>query len=174
MILIDVDHFKTYNDTFGHPIGDEVLAAVARAIAMSLRGKEDFVARYGGEEFVIILPDCGSADASQIAERVREEIRCLGIIHPGSPLGVLTISAGVASLVAAPHAARAVADRGGRRRALHRQAQRARPRVGQRRDRRAPCPAETPRADQPRAQVRSVATTCLSDGARPYSSMPTR
>jgi diguanylate cyclase (GGDEF)-like protein len=98
MILIDVDHFKTYNDTFGHPIGDEALAAVARAIAMSLRGKEDFVARYGGEEFVIILPDCGSQDASQIAERVREEIRCLGIIHPGSPLGVLTISAGVASL----------------------------------------------------------------------------
>ncbi len=98
MILIDVDHFKTYNDTFGHPIGDEALAAVARAIAMSLRGKEDFVARYGGEEFVIILPDCGTADGSQIAERVREEIRCLGIIHPGSPLGVLTISAGVASL----------------------------------------------------------------------------
>ncbi|MEA2786290.1 MAG: hypothetical protein QOF71_2394 [Candidatus Eremiobacteraeota bacterium] len=98
MIVIDVDHFKTYNDTFGHPIGDEALAAVARAIAMSLRGKEDFVARYGGEEFVIILPDCGSAGASQIAERVREEIRCLGIIHPGSPLGVLTISAGVASL----------------------------------------------------------------------------
>jgi diguanylate cyclase (GGDEF)-like protein len=98
MILIDVDHFKTYNDTFGHPMGDEVLAAVARGIAMSLRGKEDFVARYGGEEFVIILPDCGSADASQIAERVRDEIRCLGIIHPGSPLGVLTISAGVASL----------------------------------------------------------------------------
>ncbi|HEY6235495.1 MAG TPA: diguanylate cyclase, partial [Candidatus Elarobacter sp.] len=63
MILIDVDYFKTYNDTFGHPIGDEALAAVARAIAMSLRGKEDFVARYGGEEFVIILPDCGSADA---------------------------------------------------------------------------------------------------------------
>jgi diguanylate cyclase (GGDEF)-like protein len=98
MILIDVDFFKTYNDTFGHPIGDEALAAVARAIAMSLRGKEDFVARYGGEEFVIILPDCGSVDALQIAERVREEIRCLGIIHPGSPLGVLTISAGVASL----------------------------------------------------------------------------
>ena len=98
MILIDVDFFKTYNDTFGHPIGDEALAAVARAIAMSLRGKEDFVARYGGEEFVIILPDCGSHDASLIAERVREEIRCLGIIHPGSPLGVLTISAGVASL----------------------------------------------------------------------------
>ncbi|HYW53479.1 MAG TPA: diguanylate cyclase [Dongiaceae bacterium] len=98
MILIDVDHFKTYNDTFGHPMGDEVLAAVARAIAMSLRGKEDFVARYGGEEFVIILPDCGTADASQIAERVREEIRCLGIVHPGSPLGVLTISAGVASM----------------------------------------------------------------------------
>ncbi len=98
MIVIDVDHFKSYNDTFGHPIGDEALAAVARAIAMSLRGKEDFVARYGGEEFVIILPDCGSAGASQIADRVREEIRCLGIIHPGSPLGVLTISAGVASL----------------------------------------------------------------------------
>ena len=98
MILIDVDYFKTYNDTFGHPIGDEALAATARAIAMSLRGKEDFVARYGGEEFVIILPDCGTQDASHIAERVREEIRCLGIIHPGSPLGVLTISAGVASL----------------------------------------------------------------------------
>jgi diguanylate cyclase (GGDEF)-like protein len=99
MILIDIDYFKLYNDTFGHPGGDEALAAVARIIAVSLRGKEDFVARYGGEEFVIILPGCGSPDAARVAERVREEVHALGLRHPASPAGVLTISAGAATIL---------------------------------------------------------------------------
>ncbi|GAC1572276.1 MAG: hypothetical protein NVS3B7_02900 [Candidatus Elarobacter sp.] len=99
MILIDIDFFKPYNDTFGHPGGDEALATVARVIAVGLRGKEDFVARYGGEEFVVILPDCEPADAARVAERVREEVRGLAVPHPGSPAGILTISAGAASIV---------------------------------------------------------------------------
>ncbi|MEO7039173.1 MAG: diguanylate cyclase [Candidatus Elarobacter sp.] len=97
IILIDVDHFKLYNDALGHTFGDEVLHDVARTIAVGLRGKDDFVARYGGEEFIIILPSCVAEEAGVIAERLRSEIESLGIRHPGSPLGVLTISAGAAS-----------------------------------------------------------------------------
>lgn len=97
IVLIDVDHFKLYNDAYGHTLGDEVLHDVARAISIGLRGKDDFVARYGGEEFIIILPSCVAEEAGVIAERLRSEIESLGIRHPGSPLGVLTISAGAAS-----------------------------------------------------------------------------
>ena len=97
IILIDVDHFKLYNDAFGHTFGDEVLHDVARTIAVGLRGKDDFVARYGGEEFIIILPSCLAEEAGVIAERLRSDIESLAIRHPGSPLGVLTISAGAAS-----------------------------------------------------------------------------
>ena len=97
VILIDVDNFKAYNDTFGHTGGDEVLGAVARTIAMSLRGREDFVARYGGEEFAVVLPSCPDEEGGRVAERLCDEIRHMGIPHPGSQRGVLTISAGVAS-----------------------------------------------------------------------------
>jgi len=97
VILIDVDHFKLYNDAFGHTFGDEVLHDVARTIAIGLRGKDDFVARYGGEEFIIILPSCVAEEAGVIADRLRSDIEALAIRHPGSPLGVLTISAGAAS-----------------------------------------------------------------------------
>jgi two-component system, sensor histidine kinase LadS len=99
VILIDVDHFKRYNDALGHPRGDRVLRRVARAIRSVLRRPEDLVARYGGEEFVAVLPSCGSDDAARIADAMRAAVRRLGIPHPGSDLGFLTISAGVASVV---------------------------------------------------------------------------
>ncbi len=69
LILIDIDHFKRYNDAFGHLRGDACLAAVASALAGVVRRPADFVARYGGEEFVIVLPDTDLRGASEIAER---------------------------------------------------------------------------------------------------------
>jgi diguanylate cyclase (GGDEF)-like protein len=73
IILIDIDHFKQFNDTHGHPAGNEVLKEVALRITNAVRDM-DFVARYGGEEFVILLPHCGLADAAAIAERIRRGI----------------------------------------------------------------------------------------------------
>jgi diguanylate cyclase (GGDEF)-like protein len=70
LILIDIDHFKSYNDTFGHPKGDEVLRHVGRLL-MRLMRDTDFAARYGGEEFAIILPNTDREGAHQVAERLR-------------------------------------------------------------------------------------------------------
>lgn len=100
LVLIDVDLFKGYNDAYGHPRGDRVLARVAAALAGALNRPDDFVARYGGEEFVVILPGCSREDAARIAESFRAAVRALGIPYPGSAFGRVTISAGVASTVA--------------------------------------------------------------------------
>jgi diguanylate cyclase (GGDEF)-like protein len=99
VIILDVDHFKAYNDALGHPRGDRVLARVARAIAGCLRRPEDLVARYGGEEFVVVLPNCGRDDAARIADGMREAVRRMNIPHPASDFGLVTVSAGVASVV---------------------------------------------------------------------------
>lgn len=72
-ILIDIDHFKRFNDTHGHPAGNQVLQEVASRILKSVR-EIDFVARYGGEEFVVLLPQCDLAGAVQIAERIRSRV----------------------------------------------------------------------------------------------------
>ena len=73
LILLDVDKFKSYNDTFGHPAGDAVLKEVAAILSQCAR-ETDFVARYGGEEFVVILPQTDPADAVDVAERLRAGI----------------------------------------------------------------------------------------------------
>jgi diguanylate cyclase (GGDEF)-like protein/PAS domain S-box-containing protein len=70
LAIIDIDHFKAYNDTYGHLAGDEVLCACAKAWDGELRG-EDTILRFGGEEFLVVLPDCGSDDAVEILERLR-------------------------------------------------------------------------------------------------------
>jgi diguanylate cyclase (GGDEF)-like protein/PAS domain S-box-containing protein len=70
LAIIDIDHFKTYNDTFGHLAGDKVLRDCAAAWDSALRG-EDTILRFGGEEFLVILPDCGPGDATEIVERLR-------------------------------------------------------------------------------------------------------
>jgi diguanylate cyclase (GGDEF)-like protein len=75
LLLLDVDRFKQYNDTFGHPAGDDVLCKVARVMEDQARGT-DFVARYGGEEFVILLPNTTVEAARVAAERVRAAIEC--------------------------------------------------------------------------------------------------
>jgi diguanylate cyclase (GGDEF)-like protein len=100
LILCDVDHFKTYNDSYGHQQGDDCLRAVAQAIAQAIKRPPDLVARYGGEEFVIILPNTNLAGAIAVASRVRDEIHQLGLPHRASSVGnQVTMSLGVASQI---------------------------------------------------------------------------
>ena len=97
--MIDVDHFKAYNDRYGHGAGDECLRQVGIALSASQLRPGDLVARYGGEEFAVILPGCHSAGAHTIAERVRQIIESLGMEHDDSPVApCVTISLGCATL----------------------------------------------------------------------------
>jgi two-component system cell cycle response regulator len=100
-MMIDLDHFKRLNDTFGHPVGDEVLRQVARVAEDTLRKDVDMLARYGGEELVALLPETGPVDARRAAERVREAIAGLRLKAPGpdgTPTDIrCTASIGVAT-----------------------------------------------------------------------------
>ncbi len=98
-VLLDVDSFKAYNDALGHPAGDECLRRVAGALSDRLQRAGDLLARYGGEEFVALLPGLSLADAYPVAEQLRTRVEALRIPHPGGPNAVVTVSAGVASLV---------------------------------------------------------------------------
>ena len=101
VILIDVDHFKRYNDHYGHQAGDAALQAVARVLDGTLKRPHDLLARYGGEEFVGVLPNTGLSEAVELAERMQTEVRALNLEHVGSPEAqVVTISLGVATVVA--------------------------------------------------------------------------
>ena len=98
VVLCDVDHFKAYNDHYGHLAGDDALRRVAEAISSSLRGG-DAAYRYGGEEFLMVLPEQDVGVASTIADRLRRTVEALGIPHEANASGgVVTISAGVAIL----------------------------------------------------------------------------
>ncbi len=92
--VMDIDKFKVYNDTFGHPAGDEVIAAVAKTIAELLSRKTDFVARYGGEEFVAILFGCSAADAYEYMKKVRKAVEDLHIPHKPEESEWVTVSIG--------------------------------------------------------------------------------
>ncbi len=100
LVVLDVDQFKHYNDSFGHAAGDEVLRRVARALQASLRRPADFVARYGGEEFVMLLPEIDQAGAQSLAEAVRLGVEQLHIPH-ARDAGVpwITISLGGVTVV---------------------------------------------------------------------------
>jgi two-component system chemotaxis family response regulator WspR len=101
LILIDVDYFKRYNDSYGHLMGDEVLRRVAAALGQALRRSSDLVARFGGEEFGVVLPTTGPAEAAMVAEILRTAVFDLAIPHGRSELdGRVTISLGVASMPA--------------------------------------------------------------------------
>jgi diguanylate cyclase (GGDEF)-like protein len=115
--VIGIDHFKHINDTFGHPVGDEVLREVAGAMARTVRDV-DLVARYGGEEFAIVLPNCGSEGALAVVERVRAAVTSAATVTK------VTVSAGIATslgegndgdgLMAAADQALYASKRGGR------------------------------------------------------------
>lgn len=94
ILLLDLDHFKRLNDSYGHPAGDDVLSTVARAIQKELR-TEDLLARFGGEEFAVILRGVGQEGAVQVAERLRSVTCALRIAH-GEHLIQVALSAGVA------------------------------------------------------------------------------
>ncbi len=127
LLMLDLDHFKTYNDEYGHPAGDECLRAIARILAAEANRITDFAARYGGEEFVMLLPNTDATGCARIAERILREIRDAGLPHKlNSPSCIVTASiggavcrpgversAGHASLVeAADHALYAAKDHG--------------------------------------------------------------
>ena len=101
LVLADVDHFKRFNDTYGHPAGDDVLRAVARAIEGVVRRPGDLVARFGGEEFTIILPNTNAEGARIIAERARTAVSSLVFDHPDTGPHGVTISPGIAMLCVA-------------------------------------------------------------------------
>ncbi|WP_439575061.1 diguanylate cyclase [Phreatobacter sp.] len=95
VLMIDVDHFKGFNDRYGHLEGDRCLSLTGGAIRSAVRGGGDIVGRYGGEEFVVILPEADMLDGVQVAERMRRAVEALAIPHDRSHAGVVTISAGV-------------------------------------------------------------------------------
>lgn len=97
--IVDVDHFKAFNDTYGHIAGDECLTKLAEILSGTLFRPGDFVGRYGGEEFVIVLPDTDLAGAQHVCARVQEIVSTTNLPHEASPLDHLTVSVGFASLV---------------------------------------------------------------------------
>ncbi len=100
LILIDIDHFKAYNDNYGHQGGDECLRKVARTLDATLKRAGDVVARYGGEEFAVVLPDTDADGAALIAEKLRASVDALGLAHAHSKAtDHVTISLGVAGIV---------------------------------------------------------------------------
>jgi diguanylate cyclase (GGDEF)-like protein len=101
LILVDLDHFKQYNDHYGHQAGDSCLAQAAAAMRRSAGRPQDLVARYGGEEFAILLPQLGAAGAERVAAKLQAEMEGLAIPHALAPARVLTLSMGVAEMV--PH-----------------------------------------------------------------------
>lgn len=100
LVMIDVDHFKQFNDHYGHGNGDDCLRQVSRALSAGSRRSSDMLARYGGEEFVALLPDTNAKQAARAAEELRKAVQSLEIAHRYSQsASVVTTSLGVATLV---------------------------------------------------------------------------
>jgi diguanylate cyclase (GGDEF)-like protein len=95
VIMLDIDHFKHFNDTYGHDAGDTLLRAVGNFLQANTRG-EDIACRYGGEEFTLVLPGASLENALQRAEQVRAGIKALTVTHLGQSLDAITVSVGVA------------------------------------------------------------------------------
>lgn len=99
LILIDIDHFKKYNDGYGHQGGDDCLRRVAHALAATVKRPTDLVARYGGEEFAVVMPDTDAAGAAKIAASLRENVDTMNLPHTHSDTSDhVTISLGVATM----------------------------------------------------------------------------
>jgi two-component system, chemotaxis family, response regulator WspR len=97
VLMIDLDEFHAYNESWGHPGGDTCLRRVSEALAGQLRRPSDLLGRYGGEEFLAVLPDTSPDGAAVVAERLRDVIASLGLPHPRSPHRVVTVSIGAAT-----------------------------------------------------------------------------
>jgi diguanylate cyclase (GGDEF)-like protein len=96
VVMVDVDHFKRFNDTFGHDAGDLVLKNIGELLRRSIR-QGDVACRYGGEEFMLVFPGTSASEAVDVAERVREGARRLEIVYRNQALGRITVSLGVAA-----------------------------------------------------------------------------
>jgi diguanylate cyclase (GGDEF)-like protein len=99
LLMIDVDHFKQFNDRYGHIEGDVCLRRIGKLLRDAATGEDDLPARYGGEEFALLLPGADVDMALNVGERLRDAVEGLCIAHASSPEGQVTISIGVASLV---------------------------------------------------------------------------
>ncbi|MDN3223516.1 sensor domain-containing diguanylate cyclase [Pseudomonas nunensis] len=99
LVMLDIDFFKRYNDTYGHVAGDHCLAEVARALKSCCHRKADLAVRYGGEEFAVLLPDTDIHGALVIAEQIRRSVMDKNITHSGSPTGYVTVSLGCYAFV---------------------------------------------------------------------------
>jgi diguanylate cyclase (GGDEF)-like protein/PAS domain S-box-containing protein len=97
LLMIDVDHFKSYNDIYGHLSGDTCLRTTAVTIGEIIHRSSDLLARYGGEEFVVVLPNTDSNGAERLAEQIRSAVQLLVIPHCGNSHGVVTVSIGCAT-----------------------------------------------------------------------------
>lgn len=103
LVMCDIDAFKSYNDTYGHPVGDVCLKQVAIALRTCLHRPTDLAARYGGEEFAVLLPQTDLQGATSVALRVQAAVRDLNIPHTNSPVSqIVTVSMGVASVTPEP------------------------------------------------------------------------
>lgn len=98
IFMIDIDHFKKYNDIYGHPVGDEALKIIAEVLDNSFMKSTDFVARYGGEEFIILTMGGDPYQVAQYAESVVKKVSALNIPHSGSNKNIVTISLGFSSI----------------------------------------------------------------------------
>jgi len=99
VMMLDIDHFKRYNDNFGHAAGDDALRLVGETLLASVRA-EDLACRYGGEEFLLILPECPLAQAGVRAEQIRARLKELYLERAGELPDVVTVSIGVAAFQA--------------------------------------------------------------------------
>ncbi|MGY3238703.1 diguanylate cyclase (GGDEF)-like protein/PAS domain S-box-containing protein [Bradyrhizobium sp. USDA 4472] len=98
LLMIDVDHFKAYNDEYGHPAGDACLRVVAKIIAAEMQRAGDLAARYGGEEFAMLLPNTDAAGGARIGERIRSAVHGAGLVHASNPAAAcVTVSVGGAA-----------------------------------------------------------------------------
>jgi len=96
LLMLDVDHFKAYNDRYGHPAGDRCLRAVAEVVATAARRPGDLAVRYGGEEMALLLPNCDRAGAFGVAGWIQEQLQALELPHAASTFGRVTVSLGFA------------------------------------------------------------------------------
>jgi diguanylate cyclase (GGDEF)-like protein len=125
MVMLDIDHFKLFNDRYGHVTGDACIKRVSACVRAELRGEDDLAVRYGGEELLVVLPGSDEAEAARIAERIRRAVEALGIPHEAlGSHGRVTVSCGAAAgpvsaiaaaeVIAAADAALYAAKRNGR------------------------------------------------------------